>query len=171
VITQFDSSGRVARRFLSFDIFSDGPESVGSGFNLDHAESIIMDRDHRLYIYAAGSNEALICNLDGTIIRKVRVDDIKEKVAREEKTSIGVMRAEFVDDNHVVLDLYDYIPSENAAIMPPKAYLVNLSTKDFKQIELPNLSELHPFKKGLGVTLATTQDNRSSIQQFEIPEN
>jgi hypothetical protein len=171
VITRFNSSGGVVRRFVSSNTFHDGAESVGSGFELDHAEPVVMYRDNRLYVYATGSNEALICNLDGTIIRHVRVEDIKQKVAREEKTSIGVMRAEFVDDNHVILDLYDYIPSENTEIMPPKAYLVNLTTKDFRQIELPNLSERHPFQKGLGFVLATAREDHSSIQLHEIPEN
>lgn len=171
LITQFDSAGTVVRRFLSSNMFSDGAESIGSGFGPDHAEPVVMYRDHRLYVYAAASNEVLTCDVDGTFIRKVRVEDIKEKVAHEKKTSVGVMRAEFMDDNHVVLDLYDYIPSSHTEIMPPKAYLVNLTTKSYRKIELPNLSELHPSGKGLGLILATTADGRAFFQQYAIPVN
>jgi hypothetical protein len=171
LLGEYDSSGALIRQFLDSDVFREGSAAIGNGFELDRAASSLTFQDHKLYIYAAGENEVLVCNSDGVIIKRERLDYLRHEIAEADKASIGITQVVFADDARVIVNAYDYIPAENMEKMPPNTYLVDLTTRRYSTIEGPQNIEGLGVAGGTVVMLAGTADRHASLKSYPLPTN
>jgi hypothetical protein len=171
MIAEYNSSGGLVRQFLYSSAFQNGSNAIDADYNQDSADPALMYRDGKLYIYAAGSNEVLICESDGRITRRTALNDVRQKLSaaassKAEARQVGVTQVTFVDENHVLMTVYDRIPAKNVVFAPQRTYLVNLTTRENRLVQgLPNGTVLG-VKDGQTVALEAPSDavhNRGGV--------
>lgn len=167
LLREYDHSGDVVRQSLYSNTFHAGPQAIGPGNGLDYIYPSLTFRDGKLYIYAPVENEVLICTVAGGIIRRERLDNVRQRIVEADKVeSAGIEHVEFIDDRHIVLDLEEY--SSGPITMPRTAYVVDLSTKHYSLIQRSEGAQFIGTRNGKLLMLTPSPDQHPVIKSYSV---
>jgi hypothetical protein len=110
--------------------------------------------DGKLFVYAPSDKELLVRTPDGKILGRTNLGGVAAKIAKADNAHLAkIASVAFVDRDHVVLSLREYLKSGQPNSMDIRnlrtvAYLVDLTTKEFKLI-LKAEQDLYPAVLGM----------------------
>jgi len=128
----YDAAGHIAGEGLYSNVFKEGSRAVNQ--SVDNVDPSLMVRDGKVFIFAPMENEILVCLKDGTIVRRMGLGLVLEKIRQSERMKrVSMENVAFVDENRVVLDVIGHSASDKGYIrdqgaLHPAAYMLNLNT-------------------------------------------
>lgn len=141
LIVELDPIGQVIGSFLDASNFKKGPDAIEDfGPAEEQVYASIALLNGKLYIYAPSERQVVICSLDGKILSRNGLEDVANKIAHADNVNrAAISEVGFVDENHVVLYLAEYIAPQALGVldysnMRTAVYLVDLTAKQFKLI-------------------------------------
>lgn len=177
LLIKYDSSGNIVGRAIDSDIFKSGSSAIedfGPGYEIVRAS--VMVNDGKLYLYAPSERQVLVCSQEGKILRRAALENVAGKIASADGVSrAAISEVAFVDENHVVLYLTEYIRPgepgvEDYTNMHTAIYLVDLTTKSFKLILRgePDADPVFLGTRGRQLFTLTMGDKGSEIQTHDL---
>jgi hypothetical protein len=177
LLIKYDPTGNVLSRAVYSNLFKDGSDAIQSfGRAEELASATVALQNGNLYIFAPNAKEVLVCSLDGTILRRVKLENVLQGIARADRVyRAAIAEVAFIDPNHLVVYVTEHAKTEDSRVInvgnvSAAAYLVDLTTMKFK-LKLRGTSGAIPTflgVKGNQLLTLTRSQQRLDIQTHDL---